>query len=51
MVRCEPTNGGFAGQPKPNNDGGVVPLKVTGNLTLADTRTLEGGVVMLRYTR
>lgn len=36
LVRCEPAIGGMADQPKPNNDGGVVPLKLTGELTLAD---------------
>jgi hypothetical protein len=37
LVRCEPAMGGFADQPNPNNDGGgVVPLKLTGELTLAD---------------
>lgn len=31
-----PGGGGLADQPKPDNDGGVVQLKVSGNLTLAD---------------
>ena len=37
LVRCTPTNGGFADAPRPGSDEPIVqPLKLTGELTLAD---------------
>ncbi len=37
LVRCEPTNGGFADAPRPGaDDPEVKPLELTGELTLAD---------------